>query len=134
MDSTALIDFPKIHDARGNLTALEPGGLVPFPIRRVYWIYEVPGGESRGGHAYHRLEEVFVSLSGSYDVVMDDGAKTRVQTLNRPYQGLYVPPLVWRRLENFSTNAVCLILASRPYAESDYMYSHAEFLTTVGRE
>jgi dTDP-4-dehydrorhamnose 3,5-epimerase-like enzyme len=123
-----LIDLPKIPDARGNLTFIEGGEHVPFAIRRVYWIYDVPGGERRGGHAYRTLEEFFVALSGSFDVVVDDGrGDVRHVVLNRSYFGLYVPPMTWRHLESFSTNAVCLILASQPYDEADYLRDHAEF-------
>jgi oxalate decarboxylase/phosphoglucose isomerase-like protein (cupin superfamily) len=132
MKKVALIDFPRFEDRRGNLTPLEAGREVPFPVARAYWIYEVPGGGRRGGHAYHTLEEVFIALSGSFDVILDDGRAERVESLNRSYTGLYVPPLIWRRLENFSTNAVCLILASRRYDSDDYMYSRDEFLTTIG--
>ena len=116
-----IIDLPKIHDPRGNLSFIEPGRPVPFVIRRVYWIYDVPGGEVRGGHAYKELQEFFIALSGSFNVVLNDGLDTKVVTLNRSYFGLYVPNMIWRRLENFSTNAVCLILASMPYNENDYL-------------
>lgn len=116
-----LLEFPKIHDARGNLTFVEGERHIPFGIRRAYWIYDVPGGESRGGHAYKTLEEVFIALSGSFDVVVHDGRYENRFHLNRSYKGLYVPNLLWRHLENFSTNSVCLILASRPYAEDDYI-------------
>jgi uncharacterized RmlC-like cupin family protein len=118
-------------DRRGNLTFVEGDRHVPFAIRRTYWIYEVPGGVSRGGHAYHRLEETIIALSGSFDVVFDEGAGERTVQLNRSYLGLYVPPRVWRRLDNFSTNAVCLILASRPYEPEDYLYDRDDFLEAV---
>jgi dTDP-4-dehydrorhamnose 3,5-epimerase-like enzyme len=133
MNSVRLIEFPKIPDRRGNLTFLEGGHHVPFSIKRTYWIHEVPGGVQRGGHAYHRLEEMFIALSGSFDVAIDDGRSSEVYQLNRSYLGLYVPPLVWRHLENFSTNAVCLILASRPYEQDDYIYSRPEFLAAASR-
>jgi dTDP-4-dehydrorhamnose 3,5-epimerase-like enzyme len=100
---------------------------VPFQIQRVYWIYDVPSGEVRGGHAYLELEEFFVALSGSFDVVLNDGRVEERVTLNRAYSGLYVPRLVWRSLESFSTNAVCLILASRPYDEGDYIRDAPRF-------
>ena len=116
-----IINLPKIHDPRGNLSFVENGRPVPFVIQRAYWIYDVPGGEVRGGHAYKELQEVFIALSGSFDVVLNDGQSTRNVTLNRSYFGLYVPNMIWRRLENFSTNAVCLILASMPYNENDYL-------------
>lgn len=116
-----LLEFPKIHDPRGNLTSVEGSQQVPFEIRRAYWIYAVPGGEKRGGHAYRELEEVVVALSGSFVVRVNDGDRDRAYLLNRGYVGLYVPNMVWRELESFSTNAVCLILASAPYSERDYV-------------
>jgi oxalate decarboxylase/phosphoglucose isomerase-like protein (cupin superfamily) len=123
-----LVNFRKIPDPRGNLTPVEGGRDVPFPIRRVYWIYDVPGGAVRGGHAYRELEEVFVSLSGSFDLTVDDGSGVTVrQTLNRGYYGVYVPSMMWRRLSNFSTNAVCLILASQHYDEADYLHEYEAF-------
>jgi hypothetical protein len=115
-----IMNIPKINDPRGNLSFIESGRPVPFAIRRVYWIYDVPGGEVRGGHAYKELQEFIVSLSGSFDVVLNDGQNTKVVPLNRSYFGLWLPNMIWRRLENFSTNAVCLILASMPYTEDDY--------------
>jgi hypothetical protein len=132
MDTCRLIALPKIFDPRGNLTFVEGGTHIPFAIARAYWIYEVPGGVYRGGHAYHRLEEVFIALSGSFNVVLDDGRHRDTVQLNRSYTGLYVPPLVWRSLENFSTNALCLILASRRYDAADYLYDRAEFEAAVG--
>lgn len=123
-----MLKFPKIHDARGNLTFVEGVRHIPFDIKRAYWIYDVPGGESRGGHAYKQLQEVFIALSGSFDVVVDDGAGERRFHLNRSYQGLFVPNRMWRHLENFSTNSVCLILASLPYSEDDYLRNRQAFL------
>lgn len=123
-----LMSFRKIPDARGNLTPVEGERDIPFPIRRAYWIYDVPGGAVRGGHAYRTLEEVFVSLSGSFDLSVDDGrGNTFRHTLNRSYYGVYVPAMMWRRLSNFSTNAVCLILASRHYDEGDYVRDYDDF-------
>ena len=121
------IDLPVIPDERGNLTFIEGERHVPFAIERAYWIYDVPGGERRGGHAYRRLEEFIVALSGSFDVTLDDGTARTVVSLNRSYFGLYVPNMVWRQLDNFSTNAVCLILASTHYEASDYLYDYHEF-------
>lgn len=123
-----IMDLPKILDDRGNLSVIEAGRPVPFIIKRVYWIYDVPGGETRGGHAYKTLHEFFISLSGSFDVVLDDGIDRQVVTLNRSYFGLYVPNMVWRHLENFSTNSVCLILASMNYHEDDYIRDYRQFL------
>jgi hypothetical protein len=123
-----LVNLPKIEDPRGNLTALEGLREIPFAIRRVYWIYNVPGGEKRGGHAYRELQEMIIALSGSFDAVVDDGTSTARYSLNRGYVGLYVSRMVWRQLENFSTNAVCLVLASAPYDERDYVRSRQEFV------
>jgi oxalate decarboxylase/phosphoglucose isomerase-like protein (cupin superfamily) len=128
-----LVNFRKIPDPRGNLTPVEGERDVPFPIRRVYWIYDVPGGAVRGGHAYRTLEEVFVALSGSFDLTVDDGRGSTIrQTLNRGYYGVYVPAMMWRRLSNFSTNAVCLIFASRHYDEGDYVRDYDTFLDMRG--
>ncbi|MEA2444590.1 MAG: hypothetical protein QOJ12_1882 [Thermoleophilales bacterium] len=123
-----LLTFRKIPDPRGNLTPVESGRDVPFAIRRVYWIYDVPGGTARGGHAYRTGEEVFIALSGSFDLTVDDGCGATVrQALNRSYYGVHVPALNWRRLENFSTNGVCLVLASTPYDEADYLRDYEDF-------
>jgi hypothetical protein len=126
VDQCRLLEFPKFHDPRGNLTFLEGCDQVPFEIRRAYWIYGVPGGGKRGGHAYRELHEVLIALSGSFEVQLDDGRRHRTYLLNRGYTGLYVPNLIWRELESFSTNAVCLILASEPYSEADYIRDPAE--------
>jgi len=122
------IDLPKIEDARGNLSYLENQKQIPFDIQRVYWIYDVPGGEFRGGHAYYQLEEVIIALSGSLDVVLHDGREEHRFTLNRSYYGVYVPKLVWRHLENFSTNAVTLVVASEAYNEDDYIRDFHDFI------
>lgn len=122
-----LLEFPKIHDPRGNLTFVEAQRHVPFEIKRVYWIYGVPGGGKRGGHAYRELEEVVIALSGSFEVHVDDGEHRETHVLNRGYVGLYLPNMVWRELENFSTNAVCLLLASEVYTEADYIRDPDEF-------
>ena len=116
-----LIQLPKILDERGNLSFIESEKSVPFPIARTYWIYDVPGGEIRGGHAYRILQEFIIALSGSFDVVLSDGNKEWRFQLNRSYYGLYIPEKYWRHLENFSTNSLALILASGPYDENDYI-------------
>jgi hypothetical protein len=121
-----LIELPRVEDVRGSLSFVEEEH-ASFPIQRVYWIYDVPGGQRRGGHGYRELEEVIVALSGSFDVVADDGESVRRWTLNRAYIGLYVPNMLWRTLENFSTNGVALVLASRAYAEADYIRNYEEF-------
>lgn len=127
------IPLPKIHDDRGNLSFIEAGRPVPFVIQRTYWIYDVPGGEVRGGHAYKELQEFFVALSGSFDVVLDDGKERKVVSLNRSYFGLYVPNMIWRHLENFSTNSVCLIMASLPYSKEDYIRNYESYLDAIRR-
>jgi hypothetical protein len=122
-----LIDLPKIPDDRGNLSFFENGRQIPFDIQRVYWIYDVPGGEVRGGHAYKVLEEVIIALSGAFEVVLHDGLGERRFLLNRSYTGLYVPKMMWRQLENFSTNSVALVVANAAYDESDYLRDFDEF-------
>ena len=128
LELARVIEFPKIHDPRGNLTFIESNKQVPFTIKRVYYLYDVPGGAVRGGHAHKELEQVIIALSGSFDVLLDDGYNVRKFHLNRPYYGLYVPTMVWRVLDNFSSGAVCLVLASTEYNESDYIRSYDEFL------
>ena len=128
-----IVNLPKIADKRGNLSFIEVGRPVPFIIQRTYWIYDVPGGEVRGGHAYKELQEFFVALSGSFDVVLDDGKERKVVSLNRSYFGLYVPNMIWRHLENFATNSVCLILASLPYSKEDYIRDYESYLDAIRR-
>ena|SRR6266566_1575138 len=123
-----LILLPKIADPRGNLTFVEGNGHIPFQIKRAYWLYDVPGGERRGGHAYKRLEEFAIALSGSFDVHLSDGTAEKIITLNRSYTGLYVPAMIWRHIDNFSTNAVCLVLASELYCEEDYLRDWTVFM------
>ncbi len=126
-----LINLPKILDDRGNLSIIEEETHIPFKILRSYWIYDVPGGEFRGSHAFKESEEFIVAISGSFDVVLHDGTVERKFSLNRSYYGLYVPKLVFRRLENFSTNSLALILSSTIYNEKDYIRSFDEFLTFI---
>jgi hypothetical protein len=123
-----IVDLPRITDPRGNLTPIESGIQVPFDIARVYYLYDVPGGESRGGHAHQDLQQLIVAAAGSFDVVVDDGTGTARFHLNRSYYGLLIPRLVWRELGNFSSGSVCLVLASQPYAEDDYYRDYDEFL------
>jgi len=129
-----MIDLPRITDPRGNLTFIEQTLHVPFEIRRVYYLYDVPGGESRGGHAHKTNEAFIVSASGSFDVVVRDGVEERRFFLNRPYYGLYIPAMTWRELENFSSGSVCLVLASRLYEADDYYRDYEEFLVATGHE
>ena len=126
-----LIDLPKVQDARGNLTFIEGERHVPFAIRRVFYLYDVPGGSTRAGHALRTCEQFIVSLSGAFDVLLDDGVGQQRFHLNRSHYGLYVTPLTWRELDNFSSNSVCLVLASEPYEEGGYFREYAAFLGAV---
>ena len=126
-----IINLPKIEDPRGNLSFIESENHIPFKIERAYMIYDVPGGQVRGGHAYKELEEFIVALSGSFDVVLDDGKETKKYSLNRSYYGLYVPKMIWRSMENFSTNALCITLASTPYDKYDYIRDYDNFKKRV---
>lgn len=127
MKRARIIELPKVIDRRGNLSFIEAGNHIPFSIARTYWIYDVPGGQYRGSHAFKSQHEIIIALSGSFDVILDDGKKKETYTLNRSYHALYVPNMVWRSLDNFSTNAVCLILASEPYNENDYIHNYKLF-------
>lgn len=127
IEEARIIDLPKFLDARGNLSFAEEHGQVPFKIERTYWIYDVPGGEKRGGHAYRENREFIIALSGSFDVVLDDGRERKTFSLNRSYYGLYVPEGLWREMDNFSTNSLALVLSSTPYEEDDYIYDYDLF-------
>lgn len=127
-DKCKIINLPKFLDARGNLSFVEELNHIPFKIERSYWIYDVPGGEARGGHAYKENQEFVIALSGSFDVVVDDGKQKQTFSLNRSYYGLYIPKGMWREMINFSTNSLALVLASTPYDEHDYIRSYDEFL------
>jgi glyoxylate utilization-related uncharacterized protein len=126
-ESPRLINLPRFLDHRGNLSVVEECKEIPFRIRRAYWVYDVPGGESREGHAYHESREFIVALSGSFDVVVDDGKTRQTFQLNRSYYGLYVPAGIWRTLTNFSTNSLALILASTDYNQDDYILDYNQF-------
>ncbi len=128
IDQCKLIELGKNHHANGNLTVVENGKLIPFDIKRVFYIYDVPGGEERGGHSHKRLQQVIVAISGAFDVLLDDGVNQRSVTLNRPYQGLLVAPGVWSKQHNFSSGSVCLVLASDHYCEEDYVRDYDQFL------
>ena len=128
VDQAKIIELPKFLDARGNLSFVEELNHVPFEIERSYWIYDVPGGEIRGGHAYKENQEFIVALSGSFDVIIDDGKEKEIVTLNRSYYGLYVPKGMWREMSNFSTNSLALVLSSIPYSGNDYIRDYDEFL------
>ncbi len=129
-----LIDLPKIADPRGNLTFIESDSHIPFEIKRVYYLYDVPGGAERGGHAHKNLHQLIIAMSGSFDIVLDDGRKKKRIHLNRSYHGLYVCPMIWREMDNFSSGAVCLVLASNFYDETDYYRHYQEFLTVAQRQ
>lgn len=128
LDDVKIIELPKFTDPRGNLSFVEELNHIPFEIKRTYWIYDVPGGETRGGHAYKVNQEFIVSLSGAFDVIVDDGTRKKKFTLNRSYYGLYVPAGLWREMENFSTNSLALELSSIHYDEKDYIRDYEEFL------
>jgi oxalate decarboxylase/phosphoglucose isomerase-like protein (cupin superfamily) len=121
MNTPQIISLPKISDKRGNLSFIESNNHVPFTIKRTYWVYDVPGGEIRGAHAYKQCEEFIVALSGSFDVILNDGRNEYIFHLNRSYNGLYIPRMVWKSLENFSTNSLALVLASSGYDKDDYI-------------
>lgn len=126
-----IIDIPIVHDQRGNLSVVEGGDLVPFDIKRLYYLYDVPGGATRGGHAHKNLRQLIIAASGSFDVVLDNGKTRQKFSLNRSYKGLYIPTMIWREIENFSSGAVCMVLASEHYNESDYIYDYNDFLKEV---
>lgn len=128
INNVSIIKLPKISDPRGNLSFVEQENHIPFAIKRTYWLYDVPGGESRGGHAYKENQEFIVALSGSFDVILDDGKEKKTFTLNRSYYGLYVPKGLWREMNNFSTNSLALILSSTDYNANDYVRDYNEFL------
>lgn len=123
-----MVEFDKHHHETGNITVVENGRTVPFDVRRSYWLYDVPGGESRGGHAHKQLRQLILAASGSFTVTLDDGSVKRTFMLNRPYQGLLVMPGIWRTLDDFSSGSVCLVLASEKYDEEDYIRDYDEYL------
>lgn len=128
-----IVALPKISDPRGNLTFVEGGNQIPFDICRVYYLYDVPGGAERGGHAHKGLNQLIIAMSGSFDVVLDEGGEKKRFHLNRSYQGLYVCPMIWRELDNFSSGSVCMVLASNAYDESDYYRDYNEYLNAINK-
>ncbi len=126
-----IINLPKFLDARGNLSFVEQFKHIPFEIKRTYWIYDVPGGEVRGGHAYKENQEFVIALSGSFDVILDDGKEEKTFSLNRSYYGLYIPKGIWREIDNFSTNSLALVLSSTKYNEEDYIRDHEKFISLI---
>lgn len=131
IDKCRIIDLPKIADPRGNLTFIEGEKHVPFAIKRVYYTYDVPGGAERGAHAHKNLEQFIIAMSGSFDVVLDDGSQKKRVHMNRSYYGLYVCSMIWREIDNFSSGSVCMVLASEFYEESDYYREYDQFLKGV---
>lgn len=127
-----IIDLPRITDPRGNLTFAEGVSMVPFDIRRAYWVYDVPGGMGRGGHAHKHLRQLLIAVSGSFHVTLDNGRERETILLNHPWQGLLIETKIWRTLDDFSSGAVCLVLASEHYDEDDYIYEYDDFLKYVG--
>lgn len=129
-----IINLPRINDPRGNLTFVEGGHHIPFDIRRVYYLYDVPGGSERGGHAHKALRQLIIAMSGSFDIHLDDGQAKKTVHMNRSYNGLFVCPMIWREIDNFSSGAVCMVLASDYYNEDDYYRNYADFLNDTKRE
>jgi len=127
LEKCKIIELPRITDVRGNLTFIEGDDHVPFDIKRVYYLYDVPGGEKRGGHAHKFLQQFIIAASGSFDVILDDGVNRERYHLNRSYYGLYVPKMIWRELDNFSSGSVCLVLASEHFEEDDYIRDYSQF-------
>ncbi|MCB1941060.1 MAG: WxcM-like domain-containing protein [Candidatus Accumulibacter sp.] len=133
IESCKTIDLPIINDPRGNLTFVEAGRHIPFDIRRVYYLYDVPGGAERGGHAHKALHQLIIAMSGSFDIHLDDGFAKKTVHMNRSYYGLYVCPMIWREIDNFSSGAVCMVLASNYYDELDYYRDYDQFVADVRR-
>ena len=131
IEQCRIVPLPKVVDPRGNLTFIEGSRHVPFDIARVYYLYDVPGGAERGGHAHKALHQLIIAMSGSFDVLLDDGRSKKQFHLNRSYYGLYVCPLIWRELNNFSSGSVCVVLASNTYDEADYYRDYNEFLQAI---
>lgn len=127
MDQARIIELPRFLDSRGNLSFVEQFTHIPFEIKRTYWIYDVPGGEARGGHAYKENQEFIIALSGSFDVIVDNGKEKKTYTLNRSYYGLYVPKGTWREMNNFSTNSLAVILSSTLYDKKDYVFDYEQY-------
>lgn len=133
IENCGLVNLPKISDPRGNLTFVESNRHVPFEIKRVYYLYDVPGGAERGGHGHKALHQLIVAISGSFDIHLDDGVSKKTIHMNRSYEGLYVCPMIWREIDNFSSGAVCLVLASDFYDEADYYRDYVNFVQDVNK-
>lgn len=133
IEQCRIIELPKISDPRGNLTFVEANRHIPFDIKRVYYLYDVPGGSERAGHGHKQLQQLFIAMSGSFDILLDDGHERKKYHMNRSYYGLYVCPMIWRDLDNFSSGAVCMVLASDYYDESDYYREYQDFINVVNK-
>ena len=131
LDDCNIIDLPKINDPRGNLTFIEENRHIPYEIKRVFFLYDVPGGERRAGHALKTCDQLLIAVTGSFDVTLDDGQRKQKFQLNRSYYGLHIPPKVWREIDNFSSGSVCMVLASEFYSEDDYFREYADFIRAV---
>lgn len=133
LNDCKIINLPKLTDPRGNLTFIEGNRHIPFDIKRIYYLYDVPGGSERGGHAHKALSQLIIAISGTFDVILSDGCDKKRFHLNRSFQGLYVCPMLWRELDNFSSGSVCLVLASNVYDESDYYRNYEEYLKALNK-
>ena len=131
LNKCRMIDLPKITDPRGNLTFFEADNHVPFKFERVYYLYDVPGGSERGGHAHKNLHQFMIAMSGSFDVLLDDGKEKKKIHMNRSYNGLYICPMMWRELDNFSSGSVCMVVASQKFDENDYIRDYADFIKRI---
>jgi dTDP-4-dehydrorhamnose 3,5-epimerase-like enzyme len=131
LEDCKIVELPRVNDPRGNLTFIEGGRHAPFDIRRVYYLYDVPGGATRAGHGHRALHQLMIAMSGSFDVLLDDGRNKRKYHLNRSYYGLYICPMIWRDIDNFSSGSVCMVLASDFFDESDYYREYGDFLAAV---
>lgn len=134
IEHCTIVDLPRINDPRGNLTFVEGRRHVPFDIKRVYYLYDVPGGAERGGHAHKDLHQLIIAMSGSFDIHIDDGFEKKTIHMNRSYYGLYICPMIWREIDNFSSGAVCMVLASEYYDENDYYRAYGQFVEDVRRK
>jgi len=133
LDKCQILDLPRINDPRGNLTFVESNRHIPFSIQRVYYLYDIPGGSERGGHAHKALNQLIIAISGSFDIHLDDGDEKKTMHMNRSYNGLYVCPMIWREIDNFSSGAVCMVLASDYYDEQDYYRNYSAFINDAKR-
>ena len=131
IDTCKIIQIPKISDKRGNLSFIEENKHIPFEIKRIYYLYDVPGDSVRAGHAHKNLHQLMIAISGSFDITLDDGVNKKTINLRKPYEGLYIPPMMWRDLDNFSSGSVCLVLASDYFDESEYYRNYNEFITNI---